>query len=44
LYNSSHIHSPDSPGTPQMTSSPKLSKEHNNKITKHRRRPLPTDQ
>jgi hypothetical protein len=27
-----------------MTSSPKLSKEHNNKITKHRRRPLPTDQ
>ena len=43
LYNSSHIHSPDSPGTPQMTSSPKLSKEHNNKITKHRRRPLPND-
>ena len=26
-----------------MTSSPKLSKEHNNKITKHRRRPLPND-
>ena len=26
LYNSSHIHSPDSPGTLQMASSPKLSK------------------
>jgi hypothetical protein len=26
-----------------MTSSPKLSKEHNNKLTKHRKRPLPND-